>query len=201
MPNKRSKIAAIDVVAIGSSTGGPPLLEEIFKELPKDFTAAVLVVQHMPKTFTESFPRRLSKEMNIPIKEAEDGDIVEAGAVLLAPGDSYMVVKEIEGEHGIQKVIELGKKSENGPLDTIDTMLWSVAKAYKYHSVGIILSGMGEDGRLGMQEIKKQGGYTIVQDPDTAVIGSMPQAVLDDGMADSVMQTKYLPSHLIKLFT
>lgn len=200
MQKRRPKIVAIDVVAIGSSTGGPPLLEEILHELPEDFSAAVLIVQHMPKHFTALFPKRMEKILKIRIKEAEHGDIVEAGIVFLAPGDCYMTVKQIKKGNDTKKTIQLQKKSELGPLDTINMLMWSVSQIYREHTVGVILSGMGKDGMLGMRAIKARDGFTIVQKPETSVVDSMPRAVIEDGMADKIMETKELSKYLVKLF-
>lgn len=201
MQKRRPQIVAIDVVAIGSSTGGPPLLEEILHALPEDFSAAVLIVQHMPKHFTALFPKRMEKILKIRIKEAEHGDIVEAGTVFLAPGDCYMTVKQTKKGNDIKKIIQLQKKSELGPLDTIDMLMWSVSQIYREHAIGVILSGMGKDGMLGMRAIKARDGYTIVQKPETTVVDSMPKAVIEDGMADAIMETKDLSKYLVKLFT
>jgi two-component system, chemotaxis family, protein-glutamate methylesterase/glutaminase len=201
MENKCPKISAVDVVVIGSSTGGPSLVEDIVLALPEDFPAAVLIVQHMPKYFTGNFAERLGKLAKVEVREAKNGDVLRVGTVLFAPGDMYTSVRRIKRDGCRNVEIALNERGKHhGPLDTIDTLMWSVAETYGVHAIGVILSGMGEDGQLGMEELSAKGGYLMVQNPDTAVVDSMPRAAIDIASVDEVLRPEKIAAHLVKLF-
>ncbi len=191
--------APFKIVIIGSSTGGPPILENIFSELPRDLRAGFLVVQHMPKKFTKSLADRLNKSSNLEIKEAEEGDVIKQGLVLIAPGDFHMEIKKVPKDVA-QRAIHL---TEDPPVlslrPSINVTLNSAAKFYEEAVIGIILTGMGEDGKIGMKSIKDAGGHVIAQDPETTVIDSMPKAVIDAGLADEILNPERIVQRIIEL--
>ena len=172
-----SGVGAGFVVLIGSSTGGPRALEDIFRYFPEGFPAAILVTQHMPPSFTESLAKRLDRISGVKVQEAKGKEKILPGHAYVAPGGFHLLV------HGGETAL-----SQTPPVHHVrpaaDVMMESASRYYKSKVVGVILTGMGRDGTDGMAEIKKNGGRTIVQDPSTAVISSMPQSVIDRGLAD-----------------
>lgn len=187
-------------IVIGASTGGPPVLEQILSELPPNFPAAILVVQHMPAKFTKSLADRLNQMSEITVKEAEEGDIVEAGKAHVAPGDFHMTVKKkiIQGKP--KGIISLNQGPfVQGFRPSIDVTMKSVADAYGENAVGIILTGMGVDGAEGMRAIKRRNGKTIAQDEATSLIFGMPREVIDRGDADYVFPIFKISQGIIQL--
>ena len=186
----------IRMIAIGSSTGGPNALKIIMTRLPSDFPASIVVSQHMPKGFTASFAERLNGLAHIPVKEAQDGDIVEEGKVLICPGGYHMLFRN-KGK----KVVTTIKNSKDSDkyIPSIDTMMSSASEIFGARTMGIILTGMGNDGASGMLEIKKKGGYTIAESEDTAVVFGMPSEVISAGAAGRVLPISEIPDEMIKL--
>jgi two-component system chemotaxis response regulator CheB len=186
----------IEAVAIGSSTGGPAALKIILTKLPADFPAGVAISQHMPKGFTESFAERLNGISKVCIKEAADGDELERGRVLVCPGGFHMTFKK----NG-RKIVAVIKepKSTDKYVPSVDIMMSSIAEIYGRKAMGIVLTGMGNDGRAGMLEIKKRGGYTIAESADTAVVYGMPSEVIKAGAAERVLPLPEIPAEMIKL--
>jgi two-component system, chemotaxis family, protein-glutamate methylesterase/glutaminase len=181
------------VIVIGASTGGPPVIEDILMALSSDLPAAILVAQHMPEFFISKFSNRLNNLSQLKIKQAEDGDKIRNGEVLVVPCDF-----KIKG--GSKKFISIEKDSGyDGANPSINNAMMSVVKEYKDKTIGIILTGMGEDGKEGMKEIKKFGGYTIAQDPKTAAINSMPEAVIEAGLADKVLSPAKIIGKIVEL--
>ncbi|MEM0449581.1 MAG: chemotaxis response regulator protein-glutamate methylesterase [Methanomassiliicoccales archaeon] len=182
------------VIMIGASTGGPKALPEVLSRLPSDLPAGVLIVQHMPEGFTRSFAERLNWISSIEVREAQEGDRIEKGVALLAPGNKHMVLKENR--------IHL----DEGPKvhyvrPAVDPMMISVAPVYGPRCVGVILTGMGFDGLEGMKEIKRQGGKTIVQDESSCVVYGMPKAIVDAGIADRVAAIDQIARHIVMAMT
>ena len=154
-----------EIVAIGSSTGGPKALQEVIPLLPADFPFPLLLVQHMPKAFTGPFAQRLSGISHIKVVEAEGGEIIKPGVAYLAPGDKHMSIRR-DGKDGVRIFIsEEPKDLINRPSVTV--MMKSVAEEYHEKSIAVMLTGMGSDGLDGMSAIKKYGGSTIAQDEAT----------------------------------
>lgn len=173
--------AAKKLVIIGSSTGGPKALEEVFAQIPTNLPAAIVVVQHMPKDFTRSFAERLNSLFPFPVKEAAEGDLVENGKVLVAPGDFHLTITPERRVHLHQgeRVMFL--------RPAIDVTMEGLPAIYGSNIVGVILTGMGRDGARGVAGVKKAGGITIAQDRNTSTIYSMPRVVAEEGNADYIL--------------
>lgn len=190
------------VVIIGASTGGPSLLEEMISSFPLDLKAAVLIIQHMPKSFTRNFARRLDIKSSLKVKEAEEGEMVKHGVVLLAPGDWHMTLeRHQEKDEDVHAIVHLNKEIPiRGLRPAIDTVMESATHVFRGENIiGVILTGMGEDGLKGVRAIKAVGGYTIVQDPTTAVLESMPKAIIDAGLADEILPPEKIAKRIIEL--
>jgi len=186
----------VDVVAVGSSTGGPAALQIILTRLPSDFPAAMVISQHMPKGFTGPMAERLDRMCQLRIKEAADGDTITRGTVYICPGGCHLGLKK----HGEGEVITLreGRLTEKY-IPSVDHMMSSVAEAYGPAAVGVILTGMGNDGKQGMLEIKKQGGYTIAESEETAVVFGMPGEAIKNGAVETILPLQEIPAEIIRI--
>ena len=197
---KPSAVITGKAVVIGSSSGGPPVLELLLSELPSNISAGILIVQHMPAKFTEYLAEHLDKVCEISIKEAEDGDIVEAGKAFIAPGDFHMIVEKKEIDGKTKRVIRLDMgPPTHGQRPSIDVTIDSVVEAYESNTIGVILTGMGDDGSEGMNKIKKAKGVTIVQDETTSLIFGMPKRVIDNGDADFILPISEIGKKIIQV--
>ncbi|TCK18823.1 two-component system chemotaxis response regulator CheB [Thiogranum longum] len=172
------------IVAIASSTGGPVALAQVLSRLPASFNLPLVVVQHMPASFTPAFAARLDQQCAIKVKEAEDGDIVRGGQVLLAPGGRQMTLKQQAGE--VRVVISDGDASLHYK-PCADVTFDSVASVFGGRVLAVVLTGMGADGREGVRTLKAQGSTVWSQDEETSVIYGMPMAVAEAGLSDQVM--------------
>ncbi len=178
------KGSSIDLVAIGASTGGPPALQTILSQLPEDFPATVTVVQHMPPKFTRYFSQRLNDSCRLPVKEAEEGDILLPGRVLVAPGGANMVLRQASA--GI--VVALAPPSpEDKYTPSVNAMMQSAAELFGKRVLGVLLTGMGDDGRIGMGAIKAANGRAIAESEETAIVFGMPGEAVRAGAVDQVV--------------
>jgi two-component system chemotaxis response regulator CheB len=185
-PDKKSKFKKI--IIIGTSTGGPRALQQVIPLLPSNLNAPVLVVQHMPAGFTKSLAERLDGQSGIKVREAEDGDIVRPGIVLIAPGDYHMTVRQEEIDGKTKEVIALNKGEKvQGVRPSVDVLLNSVAQIYGANSIGVILTGMGSDGTDGIRRLKAAGGKVIAEDESTCVVYGMPRSIIEQRLADYVL--------------
>lgn len=188
------------VVAIGASTGGPPVLEKILSELPEDFPVGILIVQHMPPKFTKSLAERLDKLCKISVREAWDGDVVESGVAYIAPGGYHMEVDKKKLGKYVKAVISVNK---NPPVHnlrpSVDVLMKSVAEAYGGNVIGIILTGMGGDGTEGMKAIKEHGGRTLVQDEASCIVYGMAGRVVENGDADKIVPLDLISNEILRL--
>ncbi|MBU5254776.1 protein-glutamate methylesterase/protein-glutamine glutaminase [Tissierella praeacuta] len=183
-----------NIVAIGTSTGGPRALQTLIPELPSNINAAILIVQHMPPKFTKSLADRLNSISNIRIKEAEDGDILSKGWGYIAPGDYHMTVIEESKD----LVIRLNKEPQvMGLRPTVDKMMESVAEIRGYSKTGIILTGMGSDGAKGIVKMRQSGSYTIAQDESTSVVYGMPKSAIATNCVDIILPIDKIASKII----
>lgn len=171
------------VVAIGASTGGTEALKTLLEALPPD-TPGIVIVQHMPELFTRAFANRLNGLCNITVKEAEDNDTVIRGRALIAPGNHHLLLKR----SGARYYVEI----KEGPLvcrhrPSVDVLFRSAARYAGQNAVGVILTGMGDDGARGMLEMKQAGATTIAQDEATCVVFGMPKEAIKHGAVDKVL--------------
>ena len=172
------------VVAIGVSTGGPQALEYVLSQLPGDFPGTIVVVQHMPDGFTEMFARRLDEVCPLRVKEAQSGDVLQPGRVLVCPGNRHMKVKRLP----LGDIVVLSDEPRvNGHRPSADVLLRSVAEEYRANAVGVLMTGMGDDGAEGLGAIKKEGGMTVAQNEETCVVYGMPKAAIERGYAIRVV--------------
>ncbi|WP_350598701.1 chemotaxis response regulator protein-glutamate methylesterase [Pseudomonas sp. 65/3-MNA-CIBAN-0223] len=180
------------LVAIGTSTGGPVALQRVLTQLPANFPAPIVLVQHMPAAFTKAFAERLDKLCRIHVKEAEDGDILRPGLALLAPGGKQMM---IDGR-GAVKILPGDERLNYKPC--VDITFGSAAKSYGDKVLAVVLTGMGADGREGAR-LLKQGGSTIwAQDEASCVIYGMPMAIVKAELADAVYSLDEIGRHLVE---
>ena len=187
------------VVAIGSSTGGPEALAQILPQFPADFPAAIVIVQHMPGDFTGRFAERLNKVSAIPVKEAEEGDEVQVGRILLARGDYHLVFRPEDRSGLTHAVATLNLDPPQWKLrPTVDKMMVSLAGIYGSRLWGVILTGMGQDGSMGMREIKAVGGHTIVQNRETSAVYGMAQEVVNRNLADAILPLEDIVPELVR---
>jgi two-component system chemotaxis response regulator CheB len=185
---------ASKVVAIGISTGGPNSLEYMLSHLPAEFPAAILVVQHMPAAFTDTFARRLNDSCPLDVKEAQSGDLVCAGRVLICPGDRHMRVRRMP----LGDVVVLSDDFKvNGHRPSVDVLFKSVAQEFGADSVGLLMTGMGEDGAEGLGVMKTSGALTIAQDEASSIVFGMPRAAIERGYANRVVSLDALANTLI----
>jgi two-component system chemotaxis response regulator CheB len=188
------KSANFDLVSIGTSTGGPIALRTMLTQLSANFPVGVVVVQHMPPVFTKAFANRLDTLCKIKVKEAEDGDLILPGKVLIAPGDFHMTVTKFDTE---PKVILKKWKPVSGHRPSVDVLISSVAREYGNKAIGVIMTGMGKDGAEGMSELKKRGGYVIAQDEGSSTIYGMNREVIRNGDADEVVPVYDIPGRIM----
>lgn len=172
------------IVVIASSTGGPRALTEILPSLEAKIEAGVLVVQHIPEGFSRPMAERLNAVSKIRVKEAEDGEPVRQGEAFIAPAGCQMAIVR-ENEKGIVKIIK--ERRTNGLAPSADTTLKSVAPLYRENSLGVILTGMGNDGTEGLRAIKEFGGASLAEDQRTSVVYGMPKAAREAGVVDKVV--------------
>jgi two-component system chemotaxis response regulator CheB len=173
-----------DVIAVGSSTGGPQALLQFFTELGKDVTQPIFITQHMPPTFTAILAEHITKQSGLKCKEAVDGDVVRSGNIYLAPGNFHMVVKDESG----RRVISLNQDApESFCRPAVDPMLRSLVKVYGKKVLAVILTGMGADGLKGCQNVVDAGGTILAQDEATSVVWGMPGAVAMAGICTQVL--------------
>jgi len=172
------------IVGIGVSTGGPQAMEYLLSQLPGDFPGALVVVQHMPDGFTDMFARRLDEICPLRVKEAQSGDLLLPGRVLICPGSRHMKVKRLP----LGDVVVLNDEPRvNGHRPSADVLLRSLAEEFKTLAVGVLMTGMGDDGAEGLGVIKKEGGMTIAQSEQSCVVYGMPKAAIERGYAIRVV--------------
>lgn len=179
------------IVAVGCSTGGPRALTEIIPLLPADIPACIIVVQHMPPKFTASLAERLDALSEIEVKEAANGDKIRPGIVYIAPGDYHILA-------GKNDVIYLNQDpQQHGVRPSVNVLMTSVATIYGKRSIGVILTGMGTDGRDGTKAVKEQGGYVLAEHENSCVVYGMPRAAIEAGSVDRVVVLPQMADELL----
>lgn len=183
------------IIAIGISTGGPNALQFVLSQIPADFPASILIVQHMPEGFTEMFARRLDECCALDVHEARSGDMLVAGRVLICPGNRHIMVRRMP--RGDTAVLSDGPPV-NGHRPSADVLFHSVAQQFGLTVVGVLMTGMGEDGAEGLGAIKAAGGMTIAQSEDSCVVSGMPRAAIVKGYANKVVPLDDMGAFLVK---
>lgn len=168
----------IEIIALGISTGGPNALREVFAALSPNIKVPMVVVQHMPAGFTKEFAMSLDGICPLEVKEAQDGDLLKPGRILIAPGNHHIIVEK-RSLANIVRVIDT--EPRNGHRPSVDVLFESVAATYQNHALGIIMTGMGRDGAEELAEMRKQGARTLGQDKDSSIVYGMPKVAHELG--------------------
>jgi two-component system, chemotaxis family, protein-glutamate methylesterase/glutaminase len=189
-PSRKEGPAPPRLVAIGASTGGPPAINRILVNLEPTLAVGIVVTQHMPAKFTRAFAERLDRTTPWSVREAETGDAVTAGSVLVAPGGGSLALRR---EGGSLKIDVVGPLPEDRYVPSVDRMLTSAAAVMGQELLAIVLTGMGGDGTRGVRAVKAAGGRTIAEAPETAVIFGMPQEAIATGSVDDVAPLPNIP--------
>ncbi len=182
-------------VAIGISTGGPKTLLEVIPELPADLDAALFIVQHMPGNFTSSFAKRLDSTARFLIKEAAAGDIVANNSGYLGRGGYHLLLRQKSDGH---KIIRLSTRPESLFIPSVDVMMESVLSVFGERTVGVLMTGMGDDGANAMVNIRKKGGITIAESEETAIVFGMPREAIERGGAEIVAPSYRIAEEIVK---
>jgi two-component system chemotaxis response regulator CheB len=182
------------VVAIGASTGGTEALRELLGAMPPD-CPGIVVVQHMPEVFTAAFAKRLNEDCAIEVKEAQNGDRVSAGRALIAPGNHHMLLRR----SGAQYLVDI----VSGPLvsrhrPSVDVLFRSVAQAAAANAIGVIMTGMGDDGAAGMAEMRGAGSYNIAQDEESCVVFGMPKEAIEAGAVHEIVPLSRIANSVLR---
>lgn len=190
----RVPMSRLRLVVIGASTGGPAALQRVLPALPAQWRVPLLLVQHMPDGFTSAFAQRLDEMSRIVVREARDGDLLEPGVALLAPGGRQTVIDASRGGLRVKVYEETDANIPYRP--SLDNALFSAGEACRAKVLGIILTGMGRDGCEGARQLRRAGGEIWAQDEQSSVIFGMPGAVIQAGLADRVLSLSRLPTEL-----
>lgn len=193
--------AAPIVVGIGSSTGGPPAIQQLLARLPADLPAAVIIAQHMPARFTKAFAARLDRVVDLRVVEAAEGQPLCRGVVYIVPGSCNIDIEgTVEGGCKVRIVEPQPTRAGVVPLTpSADHMLKSVSEVYKRRLVAVILTGMGSDGTNGAIAARRQGAYVLVEDPRTAVMPGMPHSALEAGAVDRALPLERLHEAIVSM--
>ena len=181
-------------VAIGISTGGPKTLLEVLPELPADLNAAVFIVQHMPPNFTATFARRLDNASRIPIKEADAGDTAKNSSGYLAKGGYHLLLRQKSSQ---ELMLRLATTPEHLFVPSVGVMMESILDVFGRRMVGVLMTGMGDDGADAMVKIRKAGGITIAESEETACVFGMPREAIERGGADIVAPSYSVAAEIV----
>ena len=187
-------ISSGGIVAIGASSGGPHALRYMLPRIPTDFGAGIVIVQHMPESFTAMFAQWLDEICDVGVREARDGDVISPGTVLIAPGNAHLRVRK--RLNGGEVSLEKGSLV-NGHMPSVDVLFKSVAEEFGTQAIAVLMTGMGSDGAEGLGLIKQSGGCTVAQDKDSCAIFGMPRVAIEKGYAEKVVPLADLASYLI----
>ncbi|MFT5755317.1 MAG: two-component system chemotaxis response regulator CheB [Alteromonadaceae bacterium] len=195
-PLKRSSGKKYKLLAIGTSTGGPVALQKILTKLPSDFPIPIILVQHMPATFTHAFASRLNSLCKISVKEASDGDVLKPGCAYLAPGGRQMILSGNENVTTLKVIEDNSTRIAFKP--SVDISFGSAAKIFKNSVLGIILTGMGSDGKEGARMLKNSGATIWAQDEESCVVYGMPQVVTKAGISELSLSIDDMTPSILK---
>jgi two-component system chemotaxis response regulator CheB len=180
-------------IAVGVSTGGPQALQYVLGQLPANFPGTLVAVQHMPEGFTEMFARRLNESCAVTVKEAQSGDLLLPGRVLICPGNRHIRMKRLP----LGNIVVLGDDATvNGHRPSVDILFQSLAEDFGEQGTALLMTGMGDDGAEGMGKVKAAGGMTIAQSEDSCVVYGMPKAAIERGYAIRVIELEALANAL-----
>lgn len=194
VPSRKPK--KLEVIAIGASTGGPNALAEILPKLPGDLGVPILLVQHMPPVFTASMASSLDRKCSLKVKEAADQEIVQPNTVYIAPGGHHMTVKR--NKNNQVQIILNDEKPEHSCRPSVDVLFRSIAETYQHNILSIVLTGMGQDGALGVKALKRGGCYSLTQSEKSCVVYGMPQAVVKMDLSDEAVDLQDMAERIIK---
>ncbi|MDX1636067.1 MAG: chemotaxis response regulator protein-glutamate methylesterase [Marinobacter sp.] len=192
---RRAAHRSFSVVAIGTSTGGPIALQRVLTALPAGFPAPIVLVQHMPASFTPAFADRLNKLCQIEVRQAEEGDLLRPGLALLAPGGKQMMIENRGGQARV-RVLPGDERLNYKPC--VDVTFGSLARSFPGKTLGVILTGMGADGKEGCRMMKQAGAVVWSQDEKTSVIYGMPMAVAKAGLSDEILALEDVGRRLVE---
>lgn len=187
--------ATVEMVAIGVSTGGPNALATLLSELPSNFSVPIAIVQHMPPMFTKLLAERLTTKCPLPVREAIAGTTVCPGTIWLAPGDYHLSVKQIGG---MVKLAVDQTPPQNSCRPSVDVLFESVGQVYGNRALGVIMTGMGQDGLRGCQQIRDHNGQILAQDEASSVVWGMPGFVVNAGLANAVLPLEQMMSEILR---
>jgi two-component system chemotaxis response regulator CheB len=191
----RAGLQRVEVVAIGTSTGGPNALAELFRAFPADWTVPILIVQHMPPQFTARLAERLSEQSQLRVREAAADQPVSAAQAWVAPGDYHLFVRRM----GVSVRLALNQEAPvHSCRPAVDVLFRSVAEVYGSGVLAVVLTGMGQDGLAGCERVRAAGGQVLVQDQASSVVGSMPGAVAEAGLADRILPLRDLGHEIVR---
>jgi len=183
------------IVVIGTSTGGPKALQNIMPRFPKNFPVPILIVQHMPPAFTGPFAERLNQLSEIDIKEAEEGEPIQKGVAFVAPGRGHM---SIARKKVTETVISISENKEDYIYKpSVDVLMLSAVESHSGQLLGVILTGLGNDGEKGMKAIKDSGGRTIAESEESCIVYGMPKSVINAGLADKIVPLEEVAGEII----
>jgi two-component system, chemotaxis family, protein-glutamate methylesterase/glutaminase len=186
----------LKVLVLGVSTGGPFALLQMLPKLPADFPLPIAIVQHMPPNFTKSMAERLDSQCALTVREAVEGDKMERGTVLIAPGGQHMTFQR-RGSDVVAKISSEPKTTLYKPC--ADVMMLSAVEMYRSGLLGVIMTGMGKDGLEGLRAIKQTNGYVLAQNEESCVVYGMPKAAVDDGLADAIVPLENIADTLVQI--
>ena len=185
------------ILAIGASTGGPPALVEIISNLPEEIPVPVAISQHMPPGFTKSFAERLNKLSRLQVSEVAGGEPLEPGRVYIAPGGHHLLFEKIGSRiHTCLKV----KTEEDRYAPSVDLMMTSAAEIFSAGVFGVVLTGMGDDGKIGLSKVKKKGGVTLAESEETAVVFGMPREAIEAGVVDHILPLHRIANEITRYY-
>lgn len=186
----------IEIIAIGISTGGPNALREVFQKIDPNLKQPILVVQHMPAGFTEEFANSLNSVCPLEVKEAKDGDLIKGGRILIAPGNYHIYVER----KSLATVVRLSDAPQrNGHRPSADVLFESVADIYQNHALGVIMTGMGNDGAAQLAEMRRQGAHTLGQNEESCIVYGMPKVAFEMGGVQRQVSLQDMADEISKL--
>lgn len=198
VPDARPAIEPPRVAVIGASTGGPRALQRLLAELTPDLPLGILVAQHMPERFTRAFAERLGRATRFAVAEAQDGDLVASGRVLVAPGGCHLEVRRERGAL-VASVVAAGGGAPGAAryVPSVDRLFSSAAAELGARLCGVVLTGMGNDGRVGAETIRAAGGLVLAESEDTAVVYGMPRSAAASGSVDELLGLPGIAARLV----